>query len=137
MWKMLGWMGLALVALAVHELRPYRVGWPTRRGCECGEAKPSEMCHWLVGMLPASGARRCTDRRSRHDAEYSWREATVAVASPTHPLPAGRLNALATPPPAVEDELRRHGPGAGDRLGPHAGLLSCAPAVEPHIKCSG
>lgn len=23
-WKMLGWLGLALVALAVHELRPYR-----------------------------------------------------------------------------------------------------------------
>lgn len=25
-WKMLAWLGLALVALVVHELRPYRVG---------------------------------------------------------------------------------------------------------------
>lgn len=25
-WKMLAWMALALVALAVHELRPYKVG---------------------------------------------------------------------------------------------------------------
>lgn len=91
-WKMLGWLGLALVALAVHELRPYRVGWRTRRGCECGEAKPSEVFRWLVGMLPASGARCCTDGAG------TLSTPGARVASPNHPLPAGRLNSLCNSP---------------------------------------